>query len=66
VASATQEDPSSPTQIPSCVRRQPVPDDGRVVSLDAGARATARRPETHGETLARILRTGEANVGASL
>jgi hypothetical protein len=43
-----------------------VPDDGRVVSLDAGARATARRPETHGETLARILRTGEANVGASL
>jgi hypothetical protein len=34
--------------------------------LDGGARQTPERPETHDQTLARVLRTGEANVGANL
>ena len=33
--------------------------------LDGGARTTIERPETHAEILARVLRDGSANVGAS-
>jgi hypothetical protein len=36
------------------------------LSLDGGVRQTVERSETHAEMLARVLRSGEANVGANL
>jgi hypothetical protein len=42
------------------------PADSGSGSLDGGARQTTRRPETHAETLARLLRDRSADVGARL
>jgi hypothetical protein len=51
-------------------RPQPRDESGRFTTttgLDGGARKTVPpKPETHAETLARVLATGEANVGADL
>jgi hypothetical protein len=50
-------------------RPQPRDDQGRFMTppgLDGGARKTPERKESHADTLARVLRTGEADVGAAL
>jgi hypothetical protein len=46
---------------------QPRDERGRFMStgLDGGARKTPERKQTHEETLARVLATGEADAGAS-
>jgi hypothetical protein len=46
-------------------RTQPAPADA-TGSLDGGARRTIERPETHAETLARVLRDHSADAGANL
>jgi hypothetical protein len=47
---------------------QPRDERGRFTTsgLDGGARQTPERPPTHEQVLARLLRSGEADVGASL
>jgi hypothetical protein len=46
-------------------RRTVTPAATGPVPLDGGARITPERPETHAETLARVLRDRSADVGAS-
>jgi hypothetical protein len=56
--------------VDALTRRAPRPRDerGRFTSsgLDGGARQTPERPETHEQTLIDVLRSGEADSGASL